>query len=54
MDFSDLLDKGLTPVEPIVYEDGRTIGKRHYRINFTMVIQVVDRDLRCKFESETA
>ncbi|EGU75188.1 hypothetical protein FOXB_14285 [Fusarium oxysporum f. sp. conglutinans Fo5176] len=47
VDFSDLLNRGLTPVEPIVYEDGRTIGKRHYRINFTMIIQVVDRDLRC-------
>ncbi|CVK87782.1 related to hsp70 protein [Fusarium mangiferae] len=47
VDFSDLLEKGLTPVEPIVYEDGRTLGKRHYRVNFTMIIQVIDRDLRC-------
>jgi hypothetical protein len=47
VDFSDLREKGLKPVERVVYEDGRTVGKKHYRINFTMVIQVVDRDLRC-------
>lgn len=50
VDFSDLREKGLKPVEPVIYEDGRTVGKKHYRVNFTMVIQVVDRDLRCKFE----
>ena len=37
-------------MEPVHNENGRTIGKKHYRVNFTMVIQVVDRDLRCKFE----
>ena len=47
VDFSDLREKGLKPVEPVIYEDGRTVGKKHYRVNFTMVIQVVDRDLRC-------
>jgi hypothetical protein len=27
---------------------GKPVGKRHYRVTYTMVIKVVDRDLRCE------
>ncbi|KAL2211435.1 hypothetical protein CC79DRAFT_1392753 [Sarocladium strictum] len=46
VDFSSLRDQ-LAPVEPIVNRNGQKVGKRHYRIDFTMAIKVVDRDLEC-------
>jgi hypothetical protein len=38
----------IQPQVPEVDERGKRVGKRHYRVNFTMVVKVVDRDLRCK------
>lgn len=48
VDFSSLRDQ-LAPIEPVVNKNQQKIGKRHYRIDFTMAIKVVDRDLECKF-----
>lgn len=48
VDFSSLRDR-LVPIEPAVNKNQRKVGKRHYKIDFTMVIKVVDRDLECKF-----
>ena len=48
VDFSSLRDQ-LAPIEPIVNRNGQKVGKRHYRIDFTMAIKVVDRDLECTF-----
>ncbi|KAJ3547643.1 hypothetical protein NM208_g1412 [Fusarium decemcellulare] len=48
VDFSFLRQQGvLSPIEPVVNEYGRKVGTRHYRINYTMVIEVIDRDLQC-------
>ncbi|KAB5518088.1 hypothetical protein GE09DRAFT_1045090 [Coniochaeta sp. 2T2.1] len=48
VDFTFLRDEGLIqPVDGGVNAKGRRIGKRHYRVTFTMVIKVVDRDLQC-------
>ncbi|QGI88865.1 hypothetical protein CEK26_000080 [Fusarium fujikuroi] len=46
VDFSSLRDR-LVPIEPGFNKNQRKVGKRHYRIDFTMVIKVVDRDLEC-------
>ncbi|EMT64826.1 hypothetical protein FOC4_g10007517 [Fusarium odoratissimum] len=46
VDFSSLRDQ-LAPIEPVVNRNQQKIGKRHYRIDFTMAIKVVDRDLEC-------
>jgi hypothetical protein len=48
VDFSSLRDH-LAPIEPIVNGKQQKVGKRHYRIDFTMAIKVVDRDLECMF-----
>lgn len=48
VDFSSLRNQ-LVPIDPAVNRSGQRRGKRHYRIDFTMVIKVVDRDLECKF-----
>ncbi|KAI0452302.1 hypothetical protein F5B21DRAFT_527159 [Xylaria acuta] len=52
-DFTFLRDQGLIhPIDPVTDEKtGKTIGKRHYRVNYTMVIRVVERDLQCKWAS---
>ncbi|KAI3326025.1 hypothetical protein HD806DRAFT_430483 [Xylariaceae sp. AK1471] len=48
VDFTYLRDQGLIhPIEPKINENGKKIGVRHYKINYTMAIRVVDRDLRC-------
>ncbi|KAF2181357.1 hypothetical protein K469DRAFT_713791 [Zopfia rhizophila CBS 207.26] len=48
VDFSFLRDQGLIrPVEPDEDEQGRKVGQRHYKVEYNMIIQVVDRDLRC-------
>lgn len=45
VDFTFLRDQGLIrPIEPAPGSK----GKRHYRINYTMGIRVVDRDLKCE------
>ena len=50
VDFSFLLDQGrIHPIEPSFDEMGRQIGKRHYKVEYEMIIQVVDRDLTCKY-----
>ncbi|KAI8624105.1 hypothetical protein F5Y19DRAFT_481002 [Xylariaceae sp. FL1651] len=48
-DFTFLRDRGLIhPIDPVTDEKtGKTVGKRHYKVNYTMVIRVVDRDLQC-------
>ncbi|RKL08600.1 hypothetical protein BFJ68_g9394 [Fusarium oxysporum] len=46
VDFSSLRER-LVPIEPIVNGNQQKVGKRHYRIDFTMAIKVVDRDLEC-------
>ena len=49
-DFTFLRDQGLIqPIAAAVDEQGRKIGKRHYKVTYTMLIQVVDRDLQCEF-----
>ena len=50
VDFTYLRDEGLIfPIEPTVNENGRRIGCRHYKVIYTMVIRVVDRDLECEY-----
>ncbi|KAF4449998.1 hypothetical protein F53441_6782 [Fusarium austroafricanum] len=47
VDFTFLRDEGkITPTEPIVLPDGRKVGTKHYKVDFTMIICVVDRDLK--------
>ncbi|CAH0056992.1 unnamed protein product [Clonostachys solani] len=47
VDFSYLRREGLIkPVEATVNEDGKKT-KRHYKVNYTLLIKVVDRDLEC-------
>ncbi|KAI1350063.1 hypothetical protein F5Y01DRAFT_165372 [Xylaria sp. FL0043] len=45
VDFTFLRDQ-LKP-EREMRPDGKYVGKKHYRVAYTMVIQVRDRDLRC-------
>jgi hypothetical protein len=52
IDCTFLREEGLiAPVEPRTLENGKKVGKRHYRVNFTMAIRVVDRNLECTFAS---
>ncbi|KAI1844837.1 hypothetical protein JX266_009065 [Neoarthrinium moseri] len=47
-DFDFLKEQNLiTPTEPTVDDKGRKKGKRHYKIDYTMILQVIDRDLKC-------
>ncbi|KAI1373890.1 hypothetical protein F4677DRAFT_461746 [Hypoxylon crocopeplum] len=47
VDFSFLRDEGcIHPIDPPTV-NGRRQGRRHYKVNFHLKIQVVDRDLRC-------
>lgn len=47
VDFSYLRREGLIrPVEATVNEYGKKT-KRHYKVNYTLLIKVVDRDLEC-------
>lgn len=49
VDFTFLRNEGLIqPVDGGTNEFGKSVGKRHYRVTYTMVIKVVDRDLRCE------
>ncbi|KAK4170972.1 hypothetical protein QBC36DRAFT_305615 [Triangularia setosa] len=48
VDFTFLRQDGLIhPIDGGVDEKGRRVGKRHYRVTYTMVIRVVGRDLQC-------
>jgi hypothetical protein len=48
VDFTFLRDEGL--IQPVYGENeaGQRVGKLHYRVTYTMVIKVVDRDLQCE------
>lgn len=49
VDFTFLRTEGLIqPVCRSKTDKGKYVGKRHYRVTYTMVIKVVDRDLRCE------
>lgn len=49
VDFTFLRNEGLIqPVDGGFNRDGKPVGKRHYRVTYTLVIKVVDRDLRCE------
>jgi hypothetical protein len=48
IDFTFLITDGLIqPIDPGVDAEGNRIGKRHYRVDYTLFIKVVDRDLQC-------
>jgi hypothetical protein len=52
VDFTFLRDQGLIqPIDGSVNERGKRVGKRHYKVTYTMAIKVVDRDLQCQFIS---
>jgi hypothetical protein len=48
VDFTFLRKEGL--IQPVdgYCRRGKRVGKRHYRVTYTMVIKVVDRDLQCE------
>ena len=49
VDFTFLRNEGLIhPVEGGFNRNGKPVGKRHYRVTYTMVMKVVDRDLQCE------
>ena len=49
VDFTFLREQGLIqPVNGSLNEKYKRVGKKHYKVNFTMFICVVDRDLRCE------
>ncbi|OTB01781.1 hypothetical protein M426DRAFT_265487 [Hypoxylon sp. CI-4A] len=47
VDFTFLRDQGLIEAKRETLADGREVGKKHYRVAYTMVIKVIGRDLRC-------
>ncbi|KAK7906417.1 hypothetical protein PG985_016423 [Apiospora marii] len=48
VDFTFLRDQGwLLPTEPGTNSKGRPVGRRHYRVEYKIEIEVVDRDLKC-------
>ncbi|KAK7952893.1 hypothetical protein PG988_013587 [Apiospora saccharicola] len=48
VDFTFLRDQGrLLPTEPGTNSKGKPVGKRHYRVEYKIEIEVVDRDLKC-------
>ena len=50
VDFNFLRDQGLIqPVDGRFNKNGKKVGRKHYQVNYTKVIRVVDRDLQCKF-----
>lgn len=49
VDFTFLRDQGLIdPVDGEVNSSGKRVGRKHYQVNYTMWILVVDRELRCE------
>ncbi|KAI1775051.1 hypothetical protein F4818DRAFT_451981 [Hypoxylon cercidicola] len=47
VDFTFLREQGLIQLTREMLANGEYVGKRHYRVAYTMVIKVVGRDLRC-------
>jgi len=45
VDFTFLREQGL--IQPVEPEPG-TKGKRHYKVNYDILIRIVDRDLKCE------
>ena len=51
VDFTFLIKDGLIqPIEPGLDANGNRIGKRHYRVEYKLFIEVVDRDLSCELQ----
>ena len=51
VDFTFLIKDGLIqPIEPSLDDNGQRIGKRHYRVEYKLFIEVVDRDLSCELQ----
>lgn len=51
VDFTFLIKDGLIqPIDPGVDTKGNRIGKRHYRVDYTLFIKIVDRDLQCELQ----
>ncbi|KAF4339125.1 hypothetical protein FBEOM_6945 [Fusarium beomiforme] len=49
VDFACLRDEGkIMPQEPPIRTDGVKFGKKHFKIDFTMKLRVVGRDLECR------
>ncbi|KAK8073199.1 hypothetical protein PG994_004098 [Apiospora phragmitis] len=47
-DFTFLREQGgLLPTEPGTNSKGKPVGKRHYKVEYKIEIEVVDRDLKC-------
>ncbi|KAK8087694.1 hypothetical protein PG997_002655 [Apiospora hydei] len=47
-DFTFLRDQGwLLPTEPGTNSKGKPVGRRHYKVEYKIEIEVVDRDLKC-------
>ncbi|KAK7941501.1 uncharacterized protein PG986_013888 [Apiospora aurea] len=48
VDFTFLRDQGwLLPTEPGTNSKGKPVGRRHYKVEYKIEIEVVDRDLKC-------
>ncbi|RSM15778.1 hypothetical protein CDV31_004879 [Fusarium ambrosium] len=48
VDFSFLQQKGLIkPIEPEIGKNGKTIGKKHWKVEFLIYLKVIGRDLSC-------
>ncbi|CAJ2501486.1 Uu.00g043390.m01.CDS01 [Anthostomella pinea] len=47
VDFTFLKDRGLIRLERSTTEEGVVVGEWHYKVHYTMVIKLVDRDLQC-------
>ncbi|KAK8876951.1 Hsp70 chaperone protein [Apiospora arundinis] len=48
VDFTFLREQGwLLPTEPGTNSKGKPVGKRHYKVEYKIEIEVVDRDLKC-------
>lgn len=48
MDFTFLREQGLIEAKRETLANGKEVGKKHYRVAYTMVIKVTGRDLRCE------
>ncbi|KAI1395126.1 hypothetical protein F4819DRAFT_506014 [Hypoxylon fuscum] len=47
VDFTFLREQGLIEAKRETLANGKEVGKKHYRVAYTMVIKVTGRDLRC-------
>ncbi|SPO06110.1 related to hsp70 protein [Cephalotrichum gorgonifer] len=49
VDFTFLRDEGrIFPIQGALSDTGKQLGKRHYRVDYDLIIEVENRDLRCK------